>query len=586
MVTWADIQQWQAPPLDEANRSLDKGHDHAVETADDITYAINSIASSGAAAEAAAAALNTDLAHTNTFVSLSAALMLATAAAANGVADVATKVHDCHTTAQICRIDISAEGTASISQARTEEINRHLDEHSFAHAMLAAMQDRDNVQKLIDEAVRFAQQVDETYAAALDKVIASDASGVEGADSFAQGLPDRPNPNWSEREVAAWWNALTQDEKTAIINTDPDAIGNLNGIDAASRDRANRNRLPNLISDATAEVERLEAKFNELANNYFGGNEYELSEAARALQAARNQLADLRAVEHTLAHNNETSLLVLDAVSEDQVLAAVAVGNVDAAAHVATIVPGMTTNLRDSLENYTDDVALMRNIAAVESGVPLDKIATVAWLGYDAPQSLGQELNVVSTAQAERGAVNLNGFMEGLSASRNQGVSPDPNLSLFGHSYGSTTAGMATRDVQVGVVDSLTMFGSPGSGVQDIREYNIGTENVHVSAVPNGDMVQGIGTDWNFGKNPTKLEGIDHLSSDDGLTEKPSWSPISRHSTYFDVPTGKAETNYTEAQLQNLEQLGFTDPDRNTENFKGATTGILSDFGRIITDRK
>lgn len=593
MVTWSDVVEWQPSALDSANRSMDASHEDLVASADDIAYASNNIESTGTGADSAKSSLTTQQNIANTLVSLSAALNMATATAANGVADVQTKVYECITAAEIARIDISPDGAASISAARQAEIDALMDDDTkYGSATFSAYSDRDRVQRLIDEAIALAHKVDTEYADALDRILAGDVSGVETAGSFAQGLPDRPQPNWSEREVAAWWNMLTDAEKEAIIADDPDAIGNLDGVDATSRDRANRNRLPELIIEAEAAIGPLELEYQALVEQIT--DDYvprEFSSVANELRAARERLADLQAIESTLSSNNETSLLVLDTTSEDQVLAAVAVGNVDTAQHVATVVPGMTTSVRDSLEGYTDDAALMRNIASVESGVPLDQIATVAWLGYDAPQAPPSEFSVISTNKAQAGAANLAGFLEGVSASRNQGVSPDPNMSLFGHSYGSTTSGMAVRDMQVGVVDSLTMFGSPGSGVHDIREYNIAPEAVYVSAVDSHDSVQGMGPDITFGKNPEELAGITHLSDDDGLKDKPFKSSFpfpdyERHSTYFDVPTGEGETHYTQEQLQQRDELGFNDPNRNVENFNGSTTGILSDFGRIITGDK
>ena len=59
------------------------------------------------------------------------------------------------------------------------------------------------------------------------------------------------------------------------------------------------------------------------------------------------------------ADETPLSLLALD-MSGEQVKAAVAVGDVDHAQHVANFTPGMGTNVRNSLDNYVDVADRMR----------------------------------------------------------------------------------------------------------------------------------------------------------------------------------------------------------------------------------
>ena len=82
------------------------------------------------------------------------------------------------------------------------------------------------------------------------------------------------------------------------------------------------------------------------------------------------------------------------------------------------------------------------------------------------------------------------------------------------HSYGSTTGGFAMRDIGRGVVDDFIYTGSPGSAVQSVERLGVEPGHVYVSAVPSLDAVQGIGPDGSFGRNPDRLEGIEHLSGD------------------------------------------------------------------------
>ena len=45
--------------------------------------------------------------------------------------------------------------------------------------------------------------------------------------------------------------------------------------------------------------------------------------------------------------------------------------------------------------------------------------------------------------------------------------------SIIPHSYGSTTAGIAMRDIGKGVVDDLVYTGSPGAGVSSVGTLGV-----------------------------------------------------------------------------------------------------------------
>ena len=98
------------------------------------------------------------------------------------------------------------------------------------------------------------------------------------------------------------------------------------------------------------------------------------------------------------------------------------------------------------------------------------------------------------------------------------------------------------------MVDDLVLFGSPGSGVQLGAEYRVPEGHRWVSAVPyHGDIVQGIGTDINFGRNPTEMRAFRHISGDatEGETYRTFTHPLGNHSTYLEDKT-KTQKNMAE----------------------------------------
>ncbi|WP_311478003.1 alpha/beta hydrolase [uncultured Gulosibacter sp.] len=542
MVSWQDILGWHPSALDTTVGDLNERGNGLRDAADDLDDARNALQSRGETVSAAQKATAKSSDDTNLSVSLLSELSMATAQAASGVADVETRVHECQSFESIKELVIHSSGSVSIAPSRQQRIDEYLRSNFQAgmQQQFEANADREQLSGDVTDSVRRAREVDDAYHDRLAAVERGDVK-AEGADAFAQGLPDLPQPGWSDREVAAWWNSLSLEEQQQIIEHHPEAIGNLDGIDGRSRDKANMNRLPGLIEDAEKQLAEAEKQWR---------MDPESPLTYKAYLDAKERLDDLNTIRDTRAAGGQ--LLLLDASGSEGVRAAIATGDIDSAKYVATLVPGMNTTVRDSLPGMVSDMTRLRNITSIEQGIDSSDIAMVSWIGYDAPQN---PVEVASTGRATDGAGNLNRFVEGVHASRAYGEHGDPRMTVFGHSYGSTTAGMGMRDVNVGVVDDLVMFGSPGSGVQDAREYNVAGQ-AYVSAVDSHDWVQGMGPDGSFGKNPTKVDGIEHLSGDDGIRNHRSLDPFSRHSTYLKTPEGQD------------------------------STGILSDFAAVIAGNK
>ena len=169
----------------------------------------------------------------------------------------------------------------------------------------------------------------------------------------------------------------------------------------------------------------------------------------------------------------------LDA-SGPNILAAVSQNNPDDADHIGVIVPGMTTSVAGSLGDYDNHAKVMRE-AAEEAAGPGQKVAMVEFFGYDAPPGA---VEASSTVMANNGAPKLASFLNGIDAAREHGAG-DALITVAGHSYGATTAGIAATLVNDGVIDDLVQFGSPGSGVQDVGEFHVPEGHTYVSAARN-----------------------------------------------------------------------------------------------------
>lgn len=360
-------------------------------------------------------------------------------------------------------------------------------------------------------------------------------SGEAGAEHAYQTSDNEeaqlPPPGSKPRQIAVWWGSLSDQQKKKLIEKYPEIIGNLDGVDIATRDRVNRSLVDGMLAEAR---DRERQTHEDLVHRGMTSHSY-----ANRYSKALDDVEDIEVLQEVLK-DRERKLLVCDR-SGERLKVAIGIGDFDKAQHIGVFVPGKGTTVRGSLLNY---VTKSEGLNTTAQGLRKSSYATVAWLGYDAPLSIP---NVANTHRANAGADRLVNFLEGLRVIPRESQEK-LHLTLLGHSYGSTTSGIAASHVQPNVVDDLVLFGSPGSGVQLGAEYRVPEGHRWVSAVPYyGDIVQGIGTDINFGRNPTEMPAFRHISGDatEGETYRTFTHPFGNHSTYLEGGT-KTQKNMAE----------------------------------------
>ena len=555
MVTWSDVLLWRAAHIETVQDDASAARKAAREQVQELEAHYSRIASQGLAIDAMRQALSRVQDELDHAVNAISAYMLACAEAIDGVRVVEAKVRSALEISEEIGCTIYDDGSVSIPYIDLSDAARY----GKADVLLGKSNE---LHMCIADALSIARKVDEELRRKLQELAEDrfEQNGPkEGRHSASPGLPDDADESWSPSEVSAWWGALTDEERQACIERDPLKYGNLDGIDMASRDKANRMALYGYDTGGNASIrlgstgllQQAQDKFDQAQAAYDDcvGAHGLFSDEAMALKADRDRagrdLADLQKIDERLRNGagkdgEPVSLLALD-TSGEQVKAAVAVGDVDHAQHVANFTPGMGTNVRDSLDNYVDVADRMRdNTEVVAEGIKKKDVAVVAWLDYDAPTDVAKTFDpsVASTDKAHAGAGRLAGFLTGVRSWRDeQGGSL--HLTSVSHSYGSTTAGLAMLQVGEGVVDDHIYLASPGSGADSVGALGVDPSHVWVSAVPEGDAVQGMGPDITFGRNPEQVEGIQHLSGDatgaQGYDPQPSW-PVANHSSYFAPP--------------------------------------------------
>ena len=553
-ISWADVVDWEPGPLDsiaadflEATQGLRSAH----ATGED---ALGAVRSEGVAVNAMRSSTISNLASLDRALTNVSGVLFAIEGARDGVAMVKAHVDDALAYASANNCTISSDGSAFCVPLIPTDLESTLE----AAAATATLTEK------VETTLEHAERVDSELSSALGDITTDTYWDGDRGENKVIGIPDFPKYGWTPSQNAAWWKSLPAERRRFLVEHCPDDIRHLDGLPAADRDKASRNALYGYVDaygtkrqGALADAKRA---FNEANTTAAFGDRDKVIQTREALK-------DLEALNDQVQKNEHAPAYLLDFnydTKHHRTTAIVASGNPDTASYVSTLVPGIGTNVREELGYYMGINDQLR-AQAERAGADINKVATISYLGYVAPEGPGPKLyQAADISYANEGAPKIARFMEGLRAHGNANNHRFINT-LLTHSYGSTTGGKAMTQVAKGVVDNFIMCGSPGSGVQSINQYNVPAGHVYESSVPEGDIVQDLGFDSTFGRDPKKLAGITHLSGD-ATDAKDYWRhnpvivdervkaleyvshSISNHSAYFDHHT-RAFRDFTHVML-------------------------------------
>ena len=532
-LSWSDVKDWKSSYLESQAERLRAERAKWLQGASDAEVAMSKVASSGAGVDAAKASLRKKIEQVDVCVNKLSELMMATSQACDGVWSVQTRILECEQYAEMHELRIRKDGGVESQPGKDAS--------------------GDDVKKLsgkVSEVLAYAGAVDQRYKMRMWAVATGMYASPETHKSASPGVYNFPQAEWSATEVAVWWKALSAAEKQDLIAHHPEMIGNLNGVDMASRDQANRILLRRKISQTDAEVRTLRAKLKEQNDPNASGKHTESYASPKSLEWAKKRLADLKAVQETLEENDKKRqkdpkiarrglVYMDDSKKDDRVKVAISTGDVDHAKHVSTVIPGMDNVPSEDIKDHVENAELVREHSIKNANCQPSEVATIAWM-YDTPQG-GQ---VMSSKYATKASHEIGSALEGLHASRQASGVGRAHTSLLGHSYGSTTAGKVAKMVRKGVLDDLVMYGSPGAGAHDAREYNLDHGRPYVSGIKSDDAVKGKGTlNSKFGNNPMFMPGVKHLANNSERDRSffIPWKMFDRHSEYLEEGTSSLE---------------------------------------------
>lgn len=551
-LTWGQIQTWSSAGLSTYAGTVGARRDTVVKQADALQAHMTSFKGEGATADALRAKMGVAHKELTTLADDLLEIQEAVKVAMGDVSQVENAVKVALQQASTTHCTISAAGTATCTSPGNSM-------SQYTRQSIEA-----SVNRLVRQAVDLANTADTTLNARL-QTVGTPGSTAKSTSTQTHDLSDAEQKKFKKmtpEERAKYWSQQSEAQKQHLCDKYPDLIGNADGVEGWARDRANRNRLPKLKQEAKDNVstytELLKSPWIDSNTRAYYLSELDKAEkAVKAYEAVEEQLDKGISLED-YQHGKKGDPVSLLTLQNDggRVKAAMGQGDVDHAKNVATFVPGIGTTVEGSMGEYMRQTKNLRSAAMAQGNLSARDVATVAWLGYDAPGKADwkQPQNIpgiISPFLAQSGSDRLAGFMNGMQASRDYGAG-DAHMTLVGHSYGSSTSGMAATKVKYGVIDDLVLCGSPGMGTYDAKNYHVDQNHLWVSGVPKGDSVQGMGAIrggivGSLGKNPMDSDsGFTHLSDDatgspkynkDAPASKPFNFNFDNHSIYLEDGT-------------------------------------------------
>ncbi|WP_406692643.1 alpha/beta hydrolase [Saccharopolyspora sp. ID03-671] len=524
VVSYADVRRWKPEQLDAVHQQLGNRRDDLINLQDELDASRNPDGWTGDAAQRSADQHRELVQRMRSLVAEVATVRAAVATAADEVTAIKRRVEMADREAEGHGFQITEEG--GVRDVKPPE-NVPADEAEQVRAQRIRVRDDlvDEIEKILDQA----EATDAALAEALDAADEDEVRAGTGTTLASAASPEEMEElaksagkpaGTSPQAVADWWKSLSDEQRSAVLETNPKMVGNLDGIPATIRDKANRDR----ISDERGALRNRKAELSRKS---------ELTDAEQAeFDGLDAKLKSLDKVEETL-DKGDRQLLTLDS-SGERMKAAVAVGDVDTADHVSVFTPGLTSTVDGSLGGYDNDMAkLVQNSKEQLSAEGKDEsVAAVTWIGYEAPQIDGSIADVagadrdsvISAQSAQEGGEKLNGFLGGINASRDE----DPHLTAIGHSYGSTTTGYALQQGGHGVDDAV-LYGSPGSGADSVKDLHL-PEGHAYRMEAKWDPVADLGR---FGDDLTHQDGYRDLSTEDSRYGE----GVTGHSDYLNEDT-------------------------------------------------
>jgi hypothetical protein len=337
--------------------------------------------------------------------------------------------------------------------------------------------------------------------------------------------------------VTTAFATMTPAVRSAIAQTHPWAVGDLDGAPLAVRAAANRIAIRAAIPDAERRIAELD---RQIAEAGAGAASFENAQRALGpLVEERQTLLDripwcegllavpVGEIVYTTDKDNPASVPAWHQVvlfDPDAGRFGEVIGPLNAA-NVAVQVGGTGTNLA----KMGDEAERAWNLVDAVPG----SLAVITYLGGPMPQNA--IVNSPLRTYADAIAPHLAGFANGVRASI------DVPLTVAGHSYGGLVVGTAEADGMV--ADRVLYIAASGSAVRDSHEY-AAPDTPRYSMTAPGDFIEPVQASGAHGRDPDEVTGTVRIETGRFHPAAPEDGPErlvqgpAAHSEVFDNRTG------------------------------------------------
>lgn len=283
-------------------------------------------------------------------------------------------------------------------------------------------------------------------------------------------LPQMPPPGASPEEVNQWWKSLSEADKQRLKDTAPRGLGNVDGLPVEVRDELNRTVMNRDIARVENAANANGVGADQVVNN---PERYGLNRAD--VMAYQNGLKARQGLKHQSEGDNPARprpvyLFGYDPLAYDgQGTAAIALGNPDTADNIGVIVPGTGSSLESDWLNSgrNDGINLLDQMSKAD---PSKQNAVIMWMGYDAPDGF-DDIRIANPELARAGGELLAGDVNSLHVTHTG--AGQPNITVLGHSYGSTTVADAFAGSDMKATNAV-LLGCPGTDLaQSAADFNL-----------------------------------------------------------------------------------------------------------------
>lgn len=418
--------------------------------------------------------------------------------------------------------------------------------------LLAVQHDRDELDRATAARLRgvdlFAQLASSAGAGVAGRLAAASLWAGDLAGVTAEGLAALGDPDLVRRV----WNAMTPEQRAALIAAAPLLIGNLDGIPIRDRVAANRLSIANEIHDREAAIAAIEEQKADALEKAYRGHDgiaavYDgrIAEEQAVIDYYRSLLTQrVEWIDEDRATRIDVGARVVvfdprsDAIATYHGPLDPQTGDIPSwVRHVTVSVPGTEARMT----GFSDERGLdLYHAAGRESAV-------FQWAGGRFPQHL---VEATDSSYANALAPKLRDFAAGIA------VPDGGTLTVLGHSYGGATVGLAEK---AGLSADRVLYvaaAGMGHGVGGLEDFPNTGDVPHYALMSRNDAIVGLvqGNDAGdlHGRSPLTADGVVRLetgfvtagdASSGGLEDynvpgngTPAF--IDSHSTVFHVGSG------------------------------------------------